>query len=91
MAEILIDRAHTIGLDRAREVALRIAAELTDQYDMDCCWEGDLLSFSRVGAHGTLEIDPDRIRVVLKLGILLSAFKPMIEDRLHRNFDRYFA
>ena len=91
MAEIVIDRPHGIGLDGAREAGRRIAQELTEQYDMDCHWEGDLLSFYRVGAHGTLELEPDRVRMVLKLGILLSAFKPAIEERLDRNFDRYFG
>jgi putative polyhydroxyalkanoate system protein len=91
MADIVLDRAHALGLEEARVVAQRIGAELQAEYGMACRWEDDTLHFERTGVSGSLRVEAERVRMQATLGFLMSAFKPRIEDALSRNFDRYFG
>lgn len=91
MADIVLDRAHALGLDAARAVAQRIGTELQAEYGMACRWDGDALHFERSGVNGTLHVEAERVRMHASLGFLMSAFKPRIEEALSRNFDRYFG
>lgn len=91
MSQIVFERAHTIGLERARSVAERLASEMRDEFRVDSGWEGDILTFQRSGLSGVLTVFDDRIRLEAKLGFLLAAYKPRIEARLAENFDRYFG
>jgi putative polyhydroxyalkanoate system protein len=91
VADILLDRAHGLGLEAARDVAQRIGSELQAEYGMACRWDGEVLHFERSGVSGTLHVAPQRVRMQASLGFLMSAFKPRIEEALSRNFERYFG
>ena len=91
MNRLLFERDHGLGLGRAREVAQRLADEMTDQYDLRSHWEGDSLHFSASGVSGVLAISESKISLDAKLGFLMASFKPRIEARLAANFDRYFS
>ena len=91
MSELVIRRKHALGLERAREAAQKVADELAKSYDMRSAWQGDTLRFSRSGVDGALRVSADQVEVVARLGLLAAAFKPRIEERINRDFDRYFA
>ncbi len=91
MADIVFERSHQIGLDRARAVAQRLADEMREEFRVDSDWEGNALCFKRSGLSGVLKVFDDRIRLEARLGFLLAAYKPKIEARLSENFERYFA
>lgn len=91
MAEIVFERAHAIGLERARSVVQRLADEMRDEFRVNSGWEGDALSFRRSGLSGVLQVFDDHIRLEAQLGFLLAAYKPRIEARLAENFARYFG
>ncbi len=90
MSEIHIRRRHTIGLKRARAAAQKVADDLADEYGIDARWEGDLLRFSRSGVHGVLKVTRAQVVLDAKLGLLLSALRARIEERIDESFDRYF-
>lgn len=91
MNQIVFERMHSIGLERARAVAQQLATEMRDEFRVDSHWTGDRLHFSRSGLSGVLDIHEDRVRLEARLGFLLTTYKPRIEERLAENFDRYFA
>ncbi|MGE0802686.1 MAG: polyhydroxyalkanoic acid system family protein [Lautropia sp.] len=91
MADIMLHRDHALGLRKAKAAANRIARELADEFDCDCDWDGNTLTITRAGVDGRMKVAKDRVDVHVKLGFLLSAFKPKIEQSINDNFDRYFG
>ncbi|MCM5572151.1 polyhydroxyalkanoic acid system family protein [Burkholderiaceae bacterium FT117] len=91
MSKIHLQRPHVLGLDGARQAVQRVADEMTAKYGLQCEWAGDVLSFSRAGVSGTLAVAEAEILLEAELGVLLSAFRPRIEEQLQKNFDHYFS
>jgi putative polyhydroxyalkanoate system protein len=91
MAEIHIQRKHTLGLAKARDIAFKWAEEVEDKLDMSCTYEEgkaeDCLSFSRSGVNGTLVVTKDGFELKAKLGFLMGAFKEKIEAEISKNLD----
>lgn len=90
MSEINISRAHGKTLAKARKAARHMAAELEKELEMSASWTGDTLSFERPGVRGTLQLDAREVRIHIKLGLLFSAFRPVIEREIHQFFDENF-
>jgi len=95
MADIQIERAHILGLPKARKIAFQWAEQAEEKFDMACTYEegqsGDQVSFIRSGVNGTLTVTADRFELNAKLGFLLSAFKEKIEAEIASNLDRLMA
>ena len=95
MADIHIDREHTLGLPAARQIAFQWAEQAETQFGMECTYEegtaSDLVSFSRTGVHGTLTVTKDGFELAAKLGFLLGAFKEKIEAEIVKNLDALMA
>ncbi len=91
MTQIVFERAHEIGLERARAIAQRLADEMQDEFRVKSHWQGDVLHFERSGLSGVLEVFETHLRLVAQLGFLLATYKPRIEERLSENFARYFG
>ncbi len=91
MADIHLRRAHKVGLKKARAAAQKVAEEMDDVFSMKSEWDGNTLRFSRSGVSGELRVAKDEVVLEAKLGLLLSALKPKIEEQINRNFDKYFA
>ena len=95
MADIHIDREHTLGLQAARQIAVKWAAQAEAQFGMECRYQegdaSDLLSFSRSGVRGTLSVTKDGFVLAAKLGFLLGAFKEKIQAEIVKNLDTLIA
>lgn len=95
MSEIRIHREHSLGLAKARKVALKWAEEVEQQFDMDCTLiEGDYsdtVEFTRSGVSGTLVVAADHFDLHAKLGFLLGAFSRTIEGEILKNLDQLLA
>lgn len=91
MSAIHLQRRHALGLKKAREAAQKVADDMAESFDIDSEWDGNALRFSRAGVSGSLTVSKDRVVLDARLGLLLAAFKPRIEERLQKDFDRYFA
>ncbi len=91
MPDIHIEREHSLGLPRARELAFKWAEAAEDKLDMECTYEegktSDLVSFTRSGVNGELRVTRDRFELHARLGLLLGAFKDRIETEITRNLD----
>lgn len=91
MATISLNRKHRLGLKAAKEAARKVAGDLEQAFDMRSEWNGNTLHFARSGVNGQLVVTKDSVSLEAKLGLLLSAFKPRIEEQVHQNFDKYFG
>jgi putative polyhydroxyalkanoate system protein len=88
MARIIVERTHTLGRQAAREKADLLAAKLTSEYGLDCQWQGDVLEVRRSGADGRIEVEDDRVRVLLNLGLLMSAMAGTVQTQIERALDK---
>ena len=95
MAEIHIERDHSLGLERARKIAFQWAEQVEEKFDMSCTYEEgdtcDEVSFTRSGVRGTLKVTKDLFELDAKLGFLLGAFKDRIESEIVKNLDTLLA
>jgi putative polyhydroxyalkanoate system protein len=95
MADIQIQREHTLGLAEARQIAFKWAEQVEEKFDMECTYEEgkteDLVSFTRSGVNGTLAVTRDSFELNAKLGFLLGAFKDTIETEIVKNLDALLA
>ncbi|MEO7400678.1 MAG: polyhydroxyalkanoic acid system family protein [Polaromonas sp.] len=95
MADIHIERKHSLGLNEARKIAFQWAEQAEAEFDMACTYEegkaSDLVSFRRSGVQGTLAVTKDRFELDAKLGFLLGAFKDRIEGEIVKNLDALIA
>ncbi|MDQ5878784.1 MAG: hypothetical protein QG584_2304 [Pseudomonadota bacterium] len=90
MSEINIRRKHGKTAKAARKAAEHLADELREDLDMSYSWDGDVLNFQRTGVKGQLTLDKSEVAINIKLGFLLMAFKPVIEQEIHKFFDENF-
>lgn len=90
--DIHIERAHTLGLPAAREVARRWVRQVEEDYGLQCSYdEGercDIGRFSRAGIEGSVEVSADRFALQATLGMLFSSFGPQIEAQLNKSLDK---
>jgi putative polyhydroxyalkanoate system protein len=95
MADIKIHRDHTLGLAKARKVALQWAEDVEKNFDMECTiLEGetsDTVEFTRSGVKGELIVAADHFQLEARLGFLLGAFSKTIESEIEKNLDALLA
>lgn len=91
MPDIHIRREHTLGLAKARKVALKWAEDAEKKFEMECTiLEGDdtdTVEFTRSGVNGKLHVAADHFELNAKLGFLLGAFSKTIESEIEKNLD----
>ncbi|HEY0818566.1 MAG TPA: polyhydroxyalkanoic acid system family protein [Rhizobacter sp.] len=95
MPDIKIHREHTLGLAKARKVALKWAEDAEKKFEMECTiYEGedtDTVEFKRSGVTGQLLVAADHFELNAKLGFLLGAFAKTIESEIEKNLDALLA
>ena len=87
MAEINVVRKHRLTIAQAKKIAQKTADDLASEYDLASEWQGDTLRFSRSGVHGAMAVSAREIRLDVRLGLLLSAFKGRIERHIEHRLD----
>ena len=91
MADIHIQRMHSMPLKKARAAAKDFAARLEEKFELDHQWDGDTLHFSRSGVSGALALTKNDVTIDVKLGFLLSAFAGKMEGHINDNLDQLFG
>jgi len=85
VADLHINRTHSLGFAAARKVAYAWAEQVEQEFGMECTYEegksADTVTFTRSGVHGTLAVTKDGFDLNAKLGFLLGAFKDKIEAK----------
>ena len=91
MSEIRIRRAHALTPKHARAAAEKMSARLSEAFDMQFAWEGEVLRFQRPGVDGQLTLGHKEVTIDAQLGFLLAMMKPKIEQSIQENLDRIFG
>jgi putative polyhydroxyalkanoate system protein len=95
MANLHIVRDHHLGHAAARKVAYAWAEQAEAEFGMECTYEEgkteDMVTFTRSGVTGTLQVSKTHFTLDAKLGFLLGAFKDRIEAEIVKNLDTLLA
>lgn len=87
MSDIKLVRPHSLSLAKAKALTQKAADSLAADYDLQSEWHGNTLRFHRSGVDGQMHVTDSEIRLDVKLGLLLKAFKGKIAEHIERNFD----
>ena len=88
MATIDIQRAHSLSMEHVREAAEELVETLEKDFGLEHNWENEnLVKFScrPKGINGTLKVQPDKLHLNVKLGLLASMF----ERPLRKEIEEY--
>lgn len=88
MPVISIARKHALSHKKAKDVADKIAKDLKKRFELDYAWDGDDVDFERPGVAGRMHVGRDSISLDVKLGLLLTPLKPVIEREIHSALDK---
>lgn len=91
MSDILIRRRHALSAKAARKAADQIAGRLNEEFDLAYEWSDNVLNFKRPGVSGELVVEKQEVHIRVRLGFLLLAIRPRVEQEIHRYFDENFG
>ena len=95
MADLHLHREHTLGLARARKVAMKWAEHVESKLDMECTMiEGDdedVLEFTRSGVDGRMTVAANFFDLEARLGFLLKPFVGSIEAEVRKQLEEALA
>lgn len=82
-----VERPHQLSVEDARAAIDRLGADLKDKYGMKLEWSGDRAKLVGTGASGEIKVEPNRVVITVKLGMLARAagVKP---DKVHASIDK---
>jgi putative polyhydroxyalkanoate system protein len=83
VSNIKIRRAHALSPKQARDAAEKIAAKLSEAFDMEFDWDDEVLRFQRSGVEGHMLLGHKEVVINAQLGFLLSLMQPKIEQAIH--------
>jgi putative polyhydroxyalkanoate system protein len=92
VSDVKFSQAHNLGLEKARELAKQWAEDSAKKMGLECKHaEGadkDTISFERMGVNGLMTVTGTSFDLEVKLGMMMKAFKPMIEAEISKNLGR---
>jgi putative polyhydroxyalkanoate system protein len=91
MAAIVFNQAHSLPPEAARAAAQQMAERIARDFGISYAWEGNVLKFSQAGVAGALALLDGDARLQLELSGMMSAFAPMIEEKLARKMRELFS
>jgi putative polyhydroxyalkanoate system protein len=91
MSIIHIVRHHSLSVEEARCEVERIAQRVDDEFGAEYGWDGDTLCFSRSGVSGRITVTDQTLDLRVKLGLLLTAVKGQIEQKIAEKVDETLA
>jgi putative polyhydroxyalkanoate system protein len=92
MSEITVVKEHHASPKKARLAAERVAEELKTRYGLDSTWqENNVLAFRRTGLSGQLTLARKQVTLHIKLGLLLSPLRALLEREINDYFDQHFS
>ena len=90
MAAIHVTQAYTMPHAELKQGLDELAEKLGEQYHLECDWQSeDCLGIHRSGVDGQLTVGEEEIELTLNLGMLMSAFKGVIEREINSFIDEH--
>lgn len=92
MADININKSHSLEISEARKRLEKMADELRSRYGIKSTWAGNTATLSRTGLKkGVVELTHSAINVEISLGLLAKAMKGKIEEQVDIALDKALA
>ncbi len=92
MAEIKIERSHTLGKDEARKRVGDLEPKLKEKYGVELAWKNNgEAQVKGTGVTGTLRVADEAVHIDLKLGMLLRPMASKIRSALEHQIDQALA
>jgi putative polyhydroxyalkanoate system protein len=92
MSDIKFQQSHALGMDKARELAAKWIEDAAKKMGLSCKHvqgdQQDTITFERMGVNGTMLVSGTSFDLKVKLGMMMAAFKPMIEAEISKNISR---
>jgi len=88
MAQTSVERTANLGREVAREKADQLAARRAREVGVGWQCQGDVRAVKRSGADARIEVYEDSVKVLLNLGLLLSAMGSSIQGQIERALDK---
>jgi len=73
MSTIKVERPHGLPLEDAKKAIDRFGEDLKAKYGMNLAWSGNVATLKGTGASGDIKVEPERVTVTVKLGMLAKA------------------
>jgi len=87
MPEVRIDHSTSLSKQEVRDRVDGVMAKIEERFGISGSWNGDTYKFKRSGVDGVAEIADGKVTVVMKLGLLLGAFRGKIENELRSKLE----
>ena len=91
MADIDIERTHSLGLEELRKRLGTLEEKLRERYGAQIDWRGDEADIKGTGFSGTLTLAETRVAVSLKLNFLMRPMAGKIREAMESQVDRALA
>lgn len=92
MRKFTVEIPHSLPTDEVRARLDKAKAKLEADYGASCSWEGDaLMRVSRKGLDGKVAIEPDKLRVDVELGLIMSAMSTQVRDGIVKRLTTLMA
>jgi putative polyhydroxyalkanoate system protein len=87
MARFQISKPHSMSKDDIRVSAENLAEELKSKHGVGARWQGDTVTIKRLGVEGKMTFDESKINISVTMGLLASAFEPVLKKEIERYLD----
>lgn len=92
MADIKINKPHSMETDDIRKRLDEMAGELQSQYGIKSAWSGNTATLSGTGVKkGMVELTQSTVNVEITLGLLAKAVKGKIEKQINIALNKVLA
>lgn len=82
MATLHIEHPTRFKKDEIREKLGEVMGKIEEKFNLKGSWRGDEYTFTRSGVDGKAVISDGKVVVDIKLGLMLSALKGVIESEM---------
>lgn len=88
MSDICIKRSHNCNEQEVREKVQALIEKLVGKYGGHYIWEGNRANYHCSGVTADLCFDERELNVEVKLGLLMKAFKSVIEGEINQYMEK---
>lgn len=89
MTKIVIAKTHNKPAEEVEKLVDALQIELANKYGLKSQRNGDLVDFTGAGLKGTLSMDPNEVKIDLKLGMMMTMLAGKIESALKEKLNIY--
>ena len=91
MAGFRVTKPYTMPKSEVRAAAEGLASSLEQQHGVRARWQGDSVRIKGAGVDGEMSFHDGVVDVSVRLGLLASAFKGVLETEVRRYLDEYIT